>query len=137
VHYAESIPFSKTRIPLGVRKVLRCVAVGSSCLNDLAVLGWRFVPPKADPDHDPRQDIFAMYEEGQPGRLFIVQAGGLEWAIFFDAHRLARAIGERGFRGRWIERIVCLPYNEHRSFKYPEKWVPHIRAKMNSDNTGV
>lgn len=136
VHYAKSVPFSTTRIPLDVRKVLRCVAVGRLRFNELAVLAWRFVPPKADPDHNPRQDICEMYEEGQLGRLFIVQAGGLEWAMFFDAHRLARTIGHRGFRGRWIERIVSLPYSEHRIFKHPEKWIAGIRAKMSSEELG-
>jgi hypothetical protein len=74
-----------------------------------------------------------MYEEGQLGRLFIVQAGGLEWAMFFDAHRLTREIGHCGFRGRWIERIVSLPYSEHRIFKNSEKWVASIRAKISKE----
>lgn len=135
VHYAESVPFSTTRIPLDIRKVLRRVAMGRFPFDVLAVLAWRFVPPKRDPDHDPRQDICEMYEEGELGRLFIVQAGGLEWAMFFDLDRLARTIGHCGFRGRWIERIVCLPYREHRVFKHPEKWFLRIHAKINSEQT--
>jgi hypothetical protein len=136
VHYADSIPFSTTRIPLDIRKALRHVAMGRLRFDELAVSAWRFVPPKRDPDHDPRQDICEMYKEGDLGRLFIVQAGGLEWAMFFDPDHLDRTIGHRGFRGRWIERIVCLPYSEHRVFKYPEKWVPRIHAKMNSEQAG-
>jgi hypothetical protein len=99
-------------------------------LDEVAVSAWRFVPPKTDPDHDPREDIFEIYRDSKLGRSFIVQAGGLEWAMFFDPECLARTIGDCGFRGRLIERIVCLPYNEHRMFKYPEKVVSRIRAKM-------
>jgi len=136
VHYAESIPFSTIRIPLDIRKTLRRVATGRLRSDKLAVSAWRFVSSKGDPDHDPRQDICEMYEEGDLGRLFIVQAGGLEWAMFFDPDRLARTIGHFGFRGRWIERIACLPYSEHRIFKHPEKWVARIHAKINSEQAG-
>lgn len=134
VHYAKSIPFSTTHIPLNIRKTLRRVAMGRGHLDELTVSAWRFVPPKEDPNHDPRQDVCAMYEDGDLGRLFTVLAGGLEWVLFFDPQRLARRIGDFGFRGRWIERICCLPYSEHRIFKYPEKWVPRIRAKMNAES---
>jgi hypothetical protein len=133
VHYAESIPFSKTRIPLDIRKTLRRVAMGRFRFEEVAVSAWRFVPPKGDSAHDPRHDICEMYKESDLDRLFIALVGGLEWAMFFDPDRLARTIGRFGFQGRWIERIACLPYSEHRIFKYPEKGGSRIHAKMTSE----
>lgn len=132
VHYAESVPFAATRMPLHIRKKLRNVALGRLNFDDLAISAWRFVPPKHDPDHDPRQDLGAMYEEGELGSLAIIKAGGIEWALFFEPACLIRAVGKFGFRGRLIERIARLPYSEHRVFKYPEKWLPQVLATMDS-----
>lgn len=136
IHYSESVPVNTTKIPLDIRKRLRRTSFVGVNLQGSAISAWRFVPPKSDPDHDPRHDIFEMYEDGELGRTFIMLAGGIEWAIFFDSARLECSIGEIVFRGRGLERIACLPYTEYRLFKYPEKWVPRIQEKMNCGQGG-
>jgi hypothetical protein len=95
--------------------------------NEVRAWAWRFVPPRGDPEHDPRHDISTSYEDGQLGKVFIILVGGLEWALFFDREISARTIGNAAFRGRWIERIERLPYDEFRLFNYPEKWLPQVR----------
>jgi hypothetical protein len=134
VHYAPSLSLAKTQMPLKIRKTLRRAVFEELRNGEIAVSAWRFVPPRNDPDHDPRQDISTMYEDGQLGPAYLMLAGGIEWAIFFDTLQLRRRVGDLGFKGNLIERIASLPYTEYRLFKYPEKWAPAIRKKISARN---
>jgi hypothetical protein len=130
VHYAPSVPLAKTQMPVNIRRILRRAIFGKLEKGKIAVTAWRFIPPKKDPDHDPREDISTMYEDGELGPAYLMLAGGIEWAIFFDALRLREGVGDFALKGKLIERIARLPYTEYRLFKYPEKWAPAIREKM-------
>jgi hypothetical protein len=137
VHYAPSVPLAKTQMPVNIRRILRRAVFGKLEIDKIVVAAWRFVPPKKNPDHDPREGISTMYEDGQLGPAYLMLAGGIEWAIFFDARRLREGVGDFGFKGRLIERIASLPYTEYRLFKYPEKWAPAICEKMTEASEGA
>lgn len=136
IHFAKSVPLSNTVFPIDIRKVLRSIALKGIQKRDFVVAAWRFVPPKSNPKHHPREDIYEMYEEGELGRTFILQVGGLEWMLCFDSDRIRKRIGDIDMKGKWINRIASLPYDEHRRFKYPEKWAPQIAAKIANEKTG-
>ena len=132
-HYARGGPFQTTSIPLDVRKTLRGIAWHGSTGGGHSVLAWRFVPPPEDPDHDPRQDIDAMYEDGEMGQLFIMLVGGIEWCLFLGHDTDSGAQRVAGLRGRWAERITSISFSEYRRLKYPEKWLPDIADKIQAN----
>lgn len=91
IHFAKSEPLAKTIFPSIIRKTLRSIALDGTQKGDVVVAAWRFVPPKSNPEHDPRQDISEMYEGGgELGRTFILQVGGLEWMLCFDSERVKK-----------------------------------------------
>ncbi len=132
-HYAESVPFQTTTIPTGVRRALRGIAWHGSTCEGHSVLAWRFVPPTDSPDHDPRQDIDAMYEDAQVGKLFIILVGGIEWCLSIGRDSNAEALRRIALRGRGFERITSISFSEYRRFKHPEKWLQGLAEKMEAN----
>lgn len=129
-HYSQSVPVSNTSLPPDVRKTLRRIVFNGYETAGVIVAAWRFLPPKANPSHDPREDIYETFGNGELGRFYLMQAGGLEWMLSFDPTLFRNLIGLQGFQGRGIERIVRLGYDQHRQFKYPERWLEPLRDRM-------
>ncbi len=132
-HYAKSIPLVNTNIPAKIRKTLREIIFHGYRSTNVIVAAWRFLPPKGNPNHDPREDLYEMFAEGELGRIYIMQAGGLEWMLAFDPTPQSKVIGFVGFQDRLFQRILTLPYNEHRQFKYPESWALPLREQIASE----
>jgi hypothetical protein len=88
------------------------------------------VPPKEAPDHDPREDIDTMFEDGTLGPLFIMLVGGIEWLLLIGDDSRASSIRRGCIRGSWAERIPSVPFSEYRRIKYPEKWLDPLKKRM-------
>lgn len=123
-HYAQGAPYHKIDFDKKHVRHLRRAAFSGELPEQMFYTIAIFIPPKVNPDHDPREDIVLQFDHKEPlGPVFMPFIAGWEWYLFLDRHRSTMSLP---YSGRITSEalIVTLPalsYYEHRRLMHLKK----------------